>query len=242
MIKLEHISCQFGSKRAVYDLSFEVNKGEILGLIGPNGAGKSTTMRMISGYLPPTTGVIRIGNYNIETESIAAKRLMGYVPESAPLYSALSVHGFLKYIAQLRGQSVSDFQARLPIVAEQCKIDNILNQNVETLSKGYKHRVSLAQALIHDPEILLMDEPTDGLDPLQKREVRQLFKQLSDVEGKTIIFSTHILAEVEQLCKRIVMINKGRKCFDGATEYFKSARDIEEAFFYYTQKDKPYHA
>ncbi|MGH8700363.1 MAG: ABC transporter ATP-binding protein, partial [Burkholderiales bacterium] len=191
MINVENLVKAFGPKLAVNDVSFTVERGEVLGFLGPNGAGKSTTMRMITGFIPPTSGKITIGGHDMLEDPLPAKRLIGYLPENAPGYADMTVHGFLNFAAELRGLRGDARKQAVGRAVELCFLQNVLYQTIDTLSKGYKHRTCLAQALIHDPDILIMDEPTDGLDPNQKHEVRNLIKQMG--EKKAIIFSTHIL-------------------------------------------------
>jgi len=216
MISVENLSKSFGQKLAVDDISFEVKKGEVLGFLGPNGAGKSTTMRMVTGYLPPTSGEVVIDGINVADDSISAKQKIGYLPESAPLYSDMTVSSFLSFIAELRGKGKSDVDAAI----DTCFLDPVKQQSIDTLSKGYRHRTCLAQSILHDPEILVLDEPTDGLDPNQKQEVRNLIKRMG--EDKAIIFSTHILEEVEAACTRAIIIDQGRVVADGAPDELKA--------------------
>ena len=194
MIKVENLVKAFGAKLAVNDVSFTVERGEVLGFLGPNGAGKSTTMRMVTGFIPPTAGRITVGGHDIVEQPLEAKRLFGYLPENAPGYADMTVHGFLHFCAELRGLQGDARKQAVSRVIELCFLENVLHQSIDTLSKGYKHRTCLAQSLIHDPDVLIMDEPTDGLDPNQKYEVRNLIKNMG--RNKAIIFSTHILEEV----------------------------------------------
>jgi ABC-2 type transport system ATP-binding protein len=208
MITVSHLSKHFGSKKAVDDISFEVAKGEILGFLGPNGAGKSTTMRMITGFIPPTSGTISIGGNDILTDSIAARRKIGYLPENAPVYRDMTVKGYLEFCAEIRGFSGSAKKKIVDETIEKCFLSQATYQTVSTLSKGYKQRVCFAQSILHDPEYLILDEPTDGLDPNQKHEVRQMIRQMST--QKAIIFSTHILDEVDAICTRAIIIANGK--------------------------------
>ena len=219
MITVENLVKEFGTKRAVNGVSFTVQKGEVLGFLGPNGAGKSTTMRMLTGFMPPTAGKVSIGGRDVTQDSIAAKKLVGYLPESAPCYSDMTVRGFLGFCAELRGLSGTSRNAAIERVAGLCFLESVLHQSVDTLSKGYKHRTCLAQSLIHDPEVLVLDEPTDGLDPNQKHEVRQLIKRMG--QTKAIIFSTHILEEVEACCSRAMIIDRGVVVANGTPEQLK---------------------
>jgi ABC-2 type transport system ATP-binding protein len=213
MIEIENLSKHFGSKVAVDGVSFEVKKGEVLGFLGPNGAGKSTTMRMITGFLPATSGTVRIAGVDLLEDEVRAKSKMGYLPESAPLYNDMSVQGFLRFAAEIRGFEGAKRDKAVDRVVEMCFLQGVRQQSIDTLSMGYRHRTCLAQALIHDPEILIMDEPTDGLDPNQKHEVRGLIRRMG--EDKAIIFSTHILEEVEAACTRAIIIDRGRVIANG---------------------------
>ncbi len=207
MIKVENLTKQFGNKRAVDGISFSVERGEVLGFLGPNGAGKSTTMRMITGYLPPTKGNITVGGYDIVEQPISAKKLIGYLPENAPAYTDMTVHGFLDFAAEIRGLRGDAKKSAINRVVDLCFLKSVLHQNVDTLSKGYRHRTCFAQSIIHDPDVLVLDEPTDGLDPNQKHEIRQLIRKMG--EKKAIIFSTHILEEVDAVCSRAIIIDRG---------------------------------
>jgi ABC-2 type transport system ATP-binding protein len=216
MIEVKNLTKRFGQKTAVDNISFTVKKGEVLGFLGPNGAGKSTTMRMITGYLPPTEGQISVDGADVVNEPIAAKARIGYLPEAAPLYADMTVVSFLRFMAELRGKGEEDVERAL----DTCFLDPVRNQNIDTLSKGYRHRTCLAQSILHDPDILILDEPTDGLDPNQKQEVRSLIKRMG--EGKVIIFSTHILEEVEAACTRAIIIDQGRVVADGTPDELKA--------------------
>lgn len=213
MINVQNLTKNFGPKCAVNGISFEVKKGEVLGFLGPNGAGKSTTMRMVTGYFPPTSGRITVGGHDIIDEPIKAKRLIGYLPENAPAYTDMTVRGFLNFAAELRGLRGEAKTRAVSRAIEMCFLENVVHQSVDTLSKGYRHRTSLAQSIIHDPEVLILDEPTDGLDPNQKHEVRGLIKRMG--ETKAIIFSTHILEEVEAACTRAIIIDRGKVVANG---------------------------
>jgi len=220
MIEVENLHKHFGSKVAVDDVTFTVNKGEVLGFLGPNGAGKSTTMRMVTGYLPPSKGRVSIGGADIEEEEIAAKSKIGYLPESAPLYSDMTVEGFLRFAAEMRNVPARELNKAVDKAIETCFLERVRKQSVDTLSKGFRHRTCLAQAMIHDPEVLILDEPTDGLDPNQKHEVRGLIKRMG--EEKAIIFSTHILEEVEAACSRAIIIDRGQVIADGSPDELKA--------------------
>jgi len=213
MIKVRNLKKHFGPKVAVNGISFSVEKGEVLGFLGPNGAGKSTTMRMITGFIPPTDGEISVGGFDVLTNPIPAKRLIGYLPENAPLYGDMSVCAFLSFAAEMRGLTGEAKKKAVHRVVEMCFLERVFHQSVETLSKGYRHRTCFAQSIIHDPEVLIMDEPTDGLDPNQKHEVRTLIRTMG--EKKAIIFSTHILEEVEAVCTRAMIIDRGQVVANG---------------------------
>ena len=220
MIKVENLSKAFGAKRAVDGVSFAVERGEVLGFLGPNGAGKSTTMRMITGFFPPTSGSVSVGGHDVAEAPLAAKRLIGYLPEAAPSYPDMTVQGFLSFAAELRGLDGEARKKAIGRAVERCFLSSVLHQTIETLSKGYKHRTCLAQSLIHDPDILIMDEPTDGLDPNQKYEVRNLIKRMG--QNKAIIFSTHILEEVEAVCSSVIIIDRGRLVASGTPQELKA--------------------
>ncbi|MCX7886850.1 MAG: ATP-binding cassette domain-containing protein [Verrucomicrobiae bacterium] len=220
MIRVSHLTKLFGTKRAVDDVTFGVERGEVLGFLGPNGAGKSTTMRIITGFLPPTSGTVTIGGYNVEEDPIAARKLLGYLPENAPAYTDMTVLGFLNFAAELRGLRGEAKKKAVNRVVEMCYLDSVLHQSIETLSKGYRHRTCFAQSIIHDPDVLVLDEPTDGLDPNQKHEVRQLIRRMG--EKKAIIFSTHILEEVEAACTRAIIIDRGKIVANGTPDELKA--------------------
>ena len=219
MIKVRNLKKMFGPKVAVNGVSFTVEKGEVLGFLGPNGAGKSTTMRMITGFIPPTSGEISVGDHDMLNDPLPAKRLIGYLPENAPSYADMSVQGFLSFTAELRGMSGDAVRRAVDRVVEMCFLEPVRHQSIETLSKGYRHRTCFAQAIIHDPEVLVLDEPTDGLDPNQKHEVRMLIREMG--EKKAIIFSTHILEEVEAVCSRAIIIDRGTIVANGTPRDLK---------------------
>ncbi len=220
MIKVENLKKAFGTKFAVNGLSFSVERGEVLGFLGPNGAGKSTTMRMITGFIPPSDGTITVGGFDMVENPIPGKRLIGYLPENAPAYSDMTVQGFLGFAAELRGLSGDAKKKAVGRAVDMCFLDSVLHQSVDTLSKGYRHRTSLAQSLLHDPDILILDEPTDGLDPNQKHEIRTLIRRMG--ETKVIIFSTHILEEVEAVCSRAIIIDRGQIVANGTPRELKA--------------------
>jgi len=215
LIEIQNLRKQFGGFTAVDDISFSVERGEVLGFLGPNGAGKSTTMKMITGFLTPTRGTIKMAGADIEQQPLAVKSRIGYLPEGAPAYADMTPLSFLEFIAEVRGYRGIDKNRRIAATVEQVNLAEVLHQPIETLSKGYKRRVGLAQAILHDPQILVLDEPTDGLDPNQKHEVRALIKNMAQEQEKLIILSTHILEEVHAVCSRTIIIAHGRIVADG---------------------------
>ncbi|HLS27044.1 MAG TPA: ATP-binding cassette domain-containing protein [Opitutales bacterium] len=216
MIKAVNLIKDYGTFRAVDRVRFEVHKGDVLGFLGPNGAGKSTTMKMITGFLPPTAGRAEIGGHDITEKPIEAKRLLGYLPESGPLYQEMTVLEFLRFIAEIRGLNASERSKALTRVLKICHLEPVRHQTIETLSKGFRQRVGMAQAILHDPPYLIMDEPTDGLDPNQKQEVRKLIAGMG--REKAIILSTHILEEVQAMCNRVIIIARGKVVVDETPE------------------------
>jgi gliding motility-associated transport system ATP-binding protein len=208
MIKVEHLSKRYAEVYAVNDISFEVHEGEILGLLGPNGAGKTTTMRILTCYMPATSGTATVAGYDVFRESIKVRREIGYLPENVPLYPEMRVKEYLSFRAKLKKLPYRERKTKIAECIEKCRIADVQNQIIGTLSKGYRQRVGLADSLVHDPKILILDEPTIGLDPNQIRQVRQLIKELG--EKHTILLSTHILPEVEMLCGRVIIVNKGK--------------------------------
>jgi ABC-2 type transport system ATP-binding protein len=213
MIEVSHLSRRFGEFTAVDDLSFTVRPGEVLGFLGPNGAGKSTTMKMIAGFIAPSAGSVSIFGRDVQEQTLEARRLIGYLPEGAPSYEDMRVHEFLGFIGKVRGFAGGQLAARVSSVVERMDLGGVLNQRIETLSKGFKRRVGLAQAILHDPQVLILDEPTDGLDPNQKHQVRELIRGLS--AEKIVVVSTHILEEVHAVCNRAIIIAHGRLVADG---------------------------
>jgi len=212
LIEIDNLTKRFDSFTAVDDLSLSVDRGEVLGFLGPNGAGKSTTMKMVTGFLEPTSGAVHIAGHNMATSPVLAKRHLGYLPEGAPSYGDMTPKAFLEFVARVRGFDGEQRRRRVDQAADQCELGKVLTQPIDTLSKGFRRRVGLAQAIIHQPEVLILDEPTDGLDPNQKRHVRRL---ISDMAASTaIIVSTHILEEVDAVCSRAVIVNRGRIVLD----------------------------
>lgn len=230
-IEVKSLDRHFGSIHAVRNISFSINRGEVLGFLGPNGAGKSTTMKMIAGFLEPGHGSIIVNGHNVSIDPIQVKASIGYLPEGAPAYGEMTVRSFLEFIAEIRGYNGTEKQTRIDHVISRINLGSVIHQSIDTLSKGYKRRVGLAQAILHDPDILIMDEPTDGLDPNQKHEVRNLIKEMS--RNKAIIISTHILEEVDAVCSRAIIIARGQILFDGTPDELRSqsgSNDIDEAF------------
>jgi len=239
MIQVQNLRKEFGAKVAVDNVSFTVNKGEVLGFLGPNGAGKSTSMRMVTGYFRPTSGSISIGGIDMLTNPEQAKVSIGYLPENAPLYSDMTVASFLGFCAEIRGITGAAKAKAIDRVLDLCFLHRVRNQSVDTLSKGYRHRTCFAQSIIHDPEVLILDEPTDGLDPNQKHEMRQLIKNMG--KSKAIIFSTHILEEVDAACSRAMIIDRGKVVADGTPDQLRKlvpgAASLDEVFRSLTRSD-----
>jgi ABC-2 type transport system ATP-binding protein len=216
LIEAEGLAKSFGRLRAVDGITLRVARGEVLGFLGPNGAGKSTTMRLITGFLEPDAGRARIAGFDVQDSPREARKRLGYLPEGAPLYAEMTPKGLLGFVAELKGLRGDAIAKSVGVAVERTGLGPVLEQTIETLSKGYKRRVGIAQAILNDPEVLIMDEPTDGLDPNQKHQVRQLIAEMA--REKAIIVSTHILEEVEAVCTRAVVINKGRIVADGTAE------------------------
>jgi ABC-2 type transport system ATP-binding protein len=227
VIDVEHLSKNYGDIRAVNDVSFSVPKGQIMGFLGPNGAGKSTTMKMITSFIEPTEGSVRVGGFDVRQDSLEVRKLIGYLPESAPSYGEMLVREFLEFIAEIRGERGVKRKTAAQKMREVCSLSDVWDRPIETLSKGYRQRVGFAQALIHDAPVLILDEPTDGLDPNQKYEVRKLIKEMG--QDKTIILSTHILEEVEAVCERVVIIAQGKIVADATPDQLKSQSNLHNA-------------
>ncbi len=213
MIEIRNLTKRFGALTAVDDVSFDVERGTVLGFLGPNGAGKSTTMKMVTGFLTPDAGTVEVGGDELAAHPVEVKRRIGYLPEGAPLYGDMTPRAFLGFVAEIRGLRGRAARERIGAVVEQVSLEQVLDRPIETLSKGYKRRVGLAQAIVHDPQVLILDEPTDGLDPNQKHEVRELIRAMAP--EKAIVLSTHILEEVDAVCGRAVIIAEGRVVSDG---------------------------
>jgi ABC-2 type transport system ATP-binding protein len=225
MIEIKNLVKRFGPFTAVDGVSFTVRRGEVVGFLGPNGAGKSTTMKMVTGYLTPTSGTATVAGHDVIKNPQAVKETIGYLPEGAPAYPDMTPEGFLNFVASVRGIKGKARKERIAEVVRKVHLEGVMRQSIETLSKGYKRRVGLAQAILHDPDVLIMDEPTDGLDPNQKHEVRTLIRDMAGGTGggshKAIVLSTHILEEVEAVCTRAVVINRGKIIFDGSPADFQ---------------------
>ena len=212
MVEIEHLTKTYGTQNAVDNISFVAGKGEIVGFLGPNGAGKSTTMKIATGYLPPTVGTVRVAGYDVLTNSLDVRRHVGYLPEHNPLYLDMYVHEYLEFIGSVHGLRGPGLRTRVAELVRRVGLSREQNKQIGALSKGYRQRVGLAQALIHDPDVLILDEPTTGLDPNQILEIRQLIREVG--EDKTVIFSTHILPEVTALCSRVLIISRGKLVAD----------------------------
>jgi ABC-2 type transport system ATP-binding protein len=208
LISVENLTKKYASKTAIEGMSFQVQKGEILGFLGPNGAGKTTTMRIITGYMPCTDGAVKVDGYDVAEQPLEVRRRIGYLPENPPLYTEMTVIGYLRFVAKLKGVSGANMQSEVERVMQRVNITDVQNRIIAKLSKGYKQRVGIAQALLNDPPVLILDEPTIGLDPKQIHEVRELVKSLAG--NHTVVLSTHILPEVEQTCHRVIIIDHGK--------------------------------
>jgi ABC-2 type transport system ATP-binding protein len=242
MIEASNLSKRYGEVVAVDDVSFSVGRGEIVGFLGPNGAGKTTTMRMLTGFLPPTDGSARIAGHDIFEEPLAARRAVGYLPESPPLYPEMTVASYVRYVASIKDVPRARRSEAVARALERCALTDVASRVIGTLSKGYRQRVGLAQAIVHDPPVLILDEPTVGLDPIQIGEIRALIALLASGEGgaarHTVILSSHILAEVRAICRRVIMINQGRKTVDAPlAELTSGGKSLEELFARETARD-----
>ena len=234
LLEVHSLTKKFGPLTAVDDVSFSVAQGEVVGFLGPNGAGKSTTMKMIAGFLAPTSGHVQVNGHDVVDQPIEIKRCIGYLPEGSPLYGDMTAKALLKFVAEIRGFRGAERRRRIDDVVAKVHLEEVLYQPIETLSKGFKRRVGLAQAILHDPELLVLDEPTDGLDPNQKHEVRELLQSMA--AGKAIIISTHILEEVDAVCSRAMIIARGRILIDGTPEELRAgasaggAQSLDDVF------------
>ena len=236
LISVTELSKHFGPLTAVDRISFKLNRGEVLGFLGPNGSGKSTTMKMITGFLPPSAGKIEVCGLNVVEQPVEIKRRIGYLPEGAPLYSDMTPRSLLNFVAETRGINLTERRRRIEEVSNKLQIEDVFHQPIETLSKGYKRRVGLAQAIIHDPDVLILDEPTDGLDPNQKHDVRLLLSEMAAT--KAIIISTHILEEVNAVCSRAIIIARGRLLVDETPQQLEARStdgELEDVFREITQ-------
>jgi ABC-2 type transport system ATP-binding protein len=234
MIEARRLSKRYGEVVAVDDVSFTVGRGEVVGFLGPNGAGKTTTMRMLTGFLPPTDGSAEIAGHDIFDEALAARRSVGYLPETPPLYPEMTVNGYVDYVARIKDVPRRERREAVDRALERCALAEVRNRVIGTLSKGFRQRVGLAQAIVHAPPVLILDEPTVGLDPLQIGEIRGLIAELAageDDAKHTIILSSHILAEVEAICRRVILINEGRKSVDASMDELRSQGRSLEALF-----------
>lgn len=227
MIEIKHLVKRFGPFTAVDGVSFTVQRGEVLGFLGPNGAGKSTTMKMVTGFLTPTSGTAVVAGHDVSKEPLKVKQVIGYLPEGAPAYADMTPESFLNFVAGVRGLKGKAKTERIEAVVRMVHLEGVMRQTIDTLSKGFKRRVGLAQAILHDPDVLIMDEPTDGLDPNQKHEVRSLIKSMAAT--KAILLSTHILEEVEAVCTRAVIINRGKIIADGTPSQLQAKSRFHNA-------------
>jgi len=242
VIEANGLSKRYGEVLALDDVTFSVGKGEVVGFLGPNGAGKTTTMRMLTGFLPPTNGTAVIAGHDIFEDSLAARRSIGYLPETLPLYPEMSVLSYLGYVARIKDVKRRERRAAVDRALERCALTEVRRRVIGTLSKGFRQRVGLAQAIVHDPAVLILDEPTIGLDPLQIREIRRLIAELAAPEQgeaqHTVILSTHILPEVEAICRRVILLNEGRKVVDASLEELTAGgSSLDEIFARETTRD-----
>jgi ABC-2 type transport system ATP-binding protein len=229
MIEADGLSKFYGDFAACRDVTFAINRGEVAAFLGPNGAGKSTTMKLLTGYLAPSAGTARIAGFNMATERIEGAKVLGYLPENGPLYPEMTPRGLLKFFGTARGLSRQQLDERMEHVIKLCRLSSVIGKPIGKLSKGFRQRVGMAQVLLHEPDVLIMDEPTAGLDPNQIREVRETIRRLG--ETKTILLSTHILQEVEAMCNRVIFINEGRVSFDGTPrEFAADEKKIDQRF------------
>jgi len=230
MIEAVGLSKFYGDFAASRDVTFQINQGEVVAFLGPNGAGKSTTMKLLTGYLAPSTGLARIAGHDMASDRLAGSKHLGYLPENGPLYPDMTPRSLLRFFGQARGMASGELETHMQRVIELCNLQTVIGKPIDKLSKGYRQRVGMAQALLHEPEVLILDEPTAGLDPNQIRDVRQMIRQLG--ETKTILLSTHILQEVEAMCDRVVFINEGRVVFNGPKHEFNEGVESYDARFH----------
>jgi ABC-2 type transport system ATP-binding protein len=230
-IAVDGLSKRYGDFEAVRDLSFEIGAGEVVGFLGPNGAGKTTTMRMLTGFIPPTDGEVRIAGHDVFSDSLAARRAMGYLPETPPLYPEMTPRAYVDFVAKLKDVPRAKRKGDVERALERCGLLDVQNREIRQLSKGYRQRVGLAQAIVHNPKVLILDEPTVGLDPIQIREIRALIGDLAGTGGQTVLLTTHILPEVEAICQRVILLDRGRKALDQPmAELTASGSSLEEVF------------
>ncbi len=230
-IEVEGLSKRYGDFEAVRDLSFQIGAGEVVGFLGPNGAGKTTTMRILTGFIPPTDGSVRIAGFDIFAQGLEARRSIGYLPELPPLYPEMTPLGYIDFVAKLKDVPRSKRKAAVERALSLCGLRDVYRREIRQLSKGYRQRVGLAQAIVHEPKVLVLDEPTVGLDPIQIREIRAMIRDLAATGGQTILLSTHILAEVEAICQRVILIQRGRKVLDQSlSELTAGGASLEEVF------------
>ena len=231
LIQAERLCKYYGEFTAIENVSFEIRRGEVVAFLGPNGAGKSTTMKILTGYLAPTSGTARIAGFDMSTQRLEGARHLGYLPENGPLYPDMTPRSMLRFFAQARGLSGAKARKRIDEVIALCDLGAVIGRPIDKLSRGYRQRVGMAQVLLHEPEVLIMDEPTAGLDPNQIHEVRETIRRLSEDENRTILLSTHILQEVEAMASRVLFISEGRLVFDGSTEkLLANGETLEERF------------
>jgi ABC-2 type transport system ATP-binding protein len=235
MVEAINLSKFYGDFAASRDVTFTVNRGEVAAFLGPNGAGKSTTMKLLTGYLAPSAGTARIAGYNMATQRIEGAKHLGYLPENGPLYPDMTPRSLLRFFGQARGMSKDKVEERIDVVVDLCKLGTVIGKPIGKLSKGFRQRVGMAQVLLHEPDVLILDEPTAGLDPNQIREVRDTIRRIG--QTKTILLSTHILQEVEAMCNRVIFINEGRLVFDGKpSEIAADEKNLDERFYQLTKR------
>ncbi len=236
MIKAQGLSKRYGGLTAVQNVSFEIAKGEVVGFLGPNAAGKTTTMRILTGYLPPSEGSVSVGGFDLAVDPRSAKRVTGYLPETPPLYPEMLVHEYLHYVAALHDVPRAQRREKVARALTSCALETVSERVIRTLSKGFRQRVGLAQAIVHDPAVLILDEPTAGLDPIQIDEIRKLIRRLAAEEGRTVILSTHIMGEVEAICQRVLLIAFGQLRLDATLEALKVGGSLEQVFLAEVEK------
>lgn len=235
MIEVRNLTKRYGDIDAIRGISFTADKGQILGFLGPNGAGKTSTMRIITGFMPASSGTVTVAGFDIFESSLEVRKRVGYLPENPPLYNDMTVDSYLRFVAKIRGVARGEIDAAVAAAADRCALRDVRSRIVGHLSKGYRQRVGLAQALIHDPKVLVLDEPTIGLDPKQIIDIRSLIRDLSG--ERTVILSTHILPEVQQLCDKVVIINRGRIAVESSLAELTEQRSLEEVFLHYITRD-----